>query len=259
MKGSAQVGARRRLTIAALAAVLTVSVISVVAASARPVARHVPSAKRVSSELFDSRATGASVSPSRAVVRARAALAQRLGSQGVVIADRQTGTLRMVGRLDGFLTGASVRPAAQVGMHYVRSHLLAFGLNRADLRTFHLRQDYVDIAGTHHVSWIQRAGGVTAFRSGLKANVTADGRLINVTGPPVHGLQRAVGAPARDRDRRARRRPPLRRCAETRSAARRHGEAGAVRHAARRADGVADPDLGEPGLPRAVGRRRADR
>ena len=123
MKGSDQVGARRRVAVAALAAVLAVSVISVVTASARPVARHMPSAKRVSSELFDSRATGASVAPSRAVVRARAALARRLGSQGVVIADRQTGTLRMVGRLDGFLTGASVRPAAQVGMDYVRSHL----------------------------------------------------------------------------------------------------------------------------------------
>ena len=184
MKGSGQMGARRRVAVAALAAVLAVSVISVVAASARPVARHMPSAKRVSSELFDSRATGASATPSRAVARARATLAQHLGSQGVVIADRQTGTLRMVGRLDGFLTGASVRPAAQVGMDYVRSHLLAFGLSRADLRTFHLRQDYVDIAGTHHISWVQRAGGVTAFRSGLKANVTADGRLINVTGPP---------------------------------------------------------------------------
>ena len=195
MKRSEQVGARRRLTVAALAAVLAVSVISVVSASARPAARHLPSAKRVSSELFDSRATGASVAPSRAVTRARASLARRLGSQGIVIADRQTGTLRMVGRLDGYLTGASARPAAQVGMKYVRSHLLAFGLTRADLRTFHLRQDYVDIAGTHHISWIQRAGGVTAFRSGLKANVTADGRLINVTGPPVHGLRTASTLP----------------------------------------------------------------
>ncbi len=61
MKGSDQVGARRRVAVAALAAVLAVSVISVVSASARPVARHLPSAKRVSSELFDSRATGASV------------------------------------------------------------------------------------------------------------------------------------------------------------------------------------------------------
>ena len=139
-----------------------------------------------------------------------------------MIADRQTGTLRMVGRLDGFLTGASVRPAAQVGMDYVRSHLLAFGLSRADLRTFHLRQDYVDIAGTHHISWIQRAGGVTAFRSGLKANVTADGRLINVTGPPVHGLRAASTLPRVDRDRRARRRSPLRRRADAGAATRGH-------------------------------------
>ncbi len=95
----------------------------------------------------------------------------------------------MVGRLDGFLTHTSVRPAAQVAMNYVGSHLRAFGLNRADLRTFRLRQDYVDIAGTHHISWTQRAGGVIAFRNGLKANVTSDGRLINVTGPPVHGLR----------------------------------------------------------------------
>ena len=68
-------------------------------------------------------------------------------------------------------------------------------MNRADLRTFRLRQDYVDIEGTHHISWIQRAGGVTAFRSGLKANVTADGRLINVTGPPVHGLRAPSALP----------------------------------------------------------------
>ena len=189
MKGSRQAGARRRISIAALAAVLALSVISVVTASARPAASSTPSAKRVSSELFDTRATGASVSPGRAVVRARAALAQHLGSQGVVIADSQTGTLRMVGRLDGFLTGASVRPAPEVAMRYVRSHLRAFGLDRADLRTFQLRQDYVDIAGTHHISWTQSAGGVTAFRTGLKANITADGRLINITGPPVHGLR----------------------------------------------------------------------
>jgi extracellular elastinolytic metalloproteinase len=194
MKGSVQAGARR-LAGAALAAVLAVSVISVVTASAQRAARHVPSAERASSELFDSRATGASVAPSRAVVRARAALQKHLGTQGIVIVDRQTGTLRMVGRLDGFLTGASVRPASQIGIGYVRAHLRAFGLSRGDLRTFHLRQDYVDIAGTHHVSWVQRAGGVTAFRSGLKANVTADGRLINVTGPPVHGLEVSSALP----------------------------------------------------------------
>lgn len=189
MRGSAQPSAQRRITVAALAAVLTLSVVSVVAASPRTLGAGNAHARRASSELFDTRATGATLSPSRAVLRARAALARSLGSQGVVIADPRTGTLRMVGRLDGFLTGTSVRPAAQVAMDYVRSHLRAFGLSRTDLRTFHLRQDYVDIVGTHHLSWTQVAGGVAAFQNGLKANVTHDGHLINLTGSPVHGLR----------------------------------------------------------------------
>jgi len=166
-----------------------------VGASARPIATH---ARRASSELFDSRATSAPVSARGAVLRARVALARSLGSQGVVIADPLTGTLRMIGRLDGFLTHASGRPAPRVGMDYVRSHLRAFGLSRADLRTFQLRQDYVDIVGTHHLSWTQRVGGLIAFRSGLKANVTSDGRLINLTGSPVHGLRIASSFPRVD-------------------------------------------------------------
>jgi hypothetical protein len=196
MRESDQPGATRRFAIAALAGVLTLSVVSVVTASARPTgvtASH--QTRRASTELFDSRAAGAPVSPGRAVLRARASLARSLGSQGVVSADPQTGTLRMVGRLDGFLTGASDRPASQVAMDYVRSHLRAFGLNRADLRTFRLRQDYVDIVGTHHLSWTQVAGGVTVFRNGLKANVTSDGRLINLTGSPVHALRAASSLP----------------------------------------------------------------
>ena len=193
-----QAGVWRRASIAMLAAVVALSVVWAVGASARPIGAGATHARRVSSELFDSRATGAAVSPSRAVVRARTALARHLGSQGVVIADPSTGTLRMVGRLDGFLTGASGRPASQVALDYVRAHLRAFGLTRTDLRTFQLRQDYVDIAGTHHVSWTQRAGGLTAFRSGLKANVTSEGRLINLTGPPVHGLRIASSFPHLD-------------------------------------------------------------
>jgi extracellular elastinolytic metalloproteinase len=189
MRGSVSLGARRRVAVATLAAVLAVSVVSAITASARPIGVGATHARRASSELFDSRAMGAPISPGRGVLRARAALAQSLGSQGVVIADPRTGTLRMVGKLDGFLTGVSVRPASRVAMDYVHSHLRAFGLDRTDLRTFHLRQDYVDIAGTHHISWTQRSGGVTAFQNGLKANVTGDGRLINVTGSPVHALR----------------------------------------------------------------------
>lgn len=146
--------------------------------------------------FLDSRTAGSAVGLSRKVADARLALAQTLGSQGVVDADTTTGTLRFVGRLDGFLTGPSSKPAATVALDFVRANRTAFGLSRADLRTFQLRQDYVDILGTHHLSWVQRVGGVEAFPNGLKANVTRAGRLINVSGSPAAGL-RAPAASAR--------------------------------------------------------------
>jgi hypothetical protein len=138
---------------------------------------------------FDIRARGTGVRPSVRSVRARAALAQRLGSQSVIVSDDVTGTLRMVGRLDGFLTGPSRRRASDVAMGFVRSNLRAFGLSKTDLRTFHLRQDYVDIDGTHHISWTQSWRGIPVFHNGLRAAVTKRGRLVNMTGSPVHGLR----------------------------------------------------------------------
>ena len=106
-----------------------------------------------------------------------------------------TGTLWMVGRLDGFLTARSARPARTVAMRFVRSNLAAFGLTNADVETFRLRQDYVDIAGVHHLSWTQSKRGIQVFHNGLRANVTAEGRLVNVTGSPVHGIRVASTVP----------------------------------------------------------------
>ena len=145
---------------------------------------------------FDIRARGgAAVAPSARTARARVELARRLGSQGVIESDPLTGTLRMVGRLDGYLTGRSARPAKAVAIGYVRSNLAAFGLTKADLKTFRLRQDYVDIAGVHHISWTQAKRGVPVFHNGLRANVTDDGRLINLTGSPVHAIRIASAVP----------------------------------------------------------------
>jgi hypothetical protein len=131
----------------------------------------------------------------RRVAAARTDLARSLGRLGLVQADRVTGTLRFVGRLDGFLTRPSARAPRRVAMGYVRAHRVAFGLTAADLRTFAFRRDYVDVAGTHHLAWIQRAGGIPVFQNGLAASVTADGRLVNVTGSPVHRLRPNATAP----------------------------------------------------------------
>ena len=137
----------------------------------------------------DIRATRPAAAVPERTAAARTALARSLGRLGVLSSDRTTGTLRFVGRLDGFLSGPSSRSASSIALSYVRANRVAFGLRATDLRTLSLREDYVDIDGTHHLSYVQRAGGLTLFGQGLRASVTANGRLINLTGGPMSGLR----------------------------------------------------------------------
>jgi hypothetical protein len=93
-----------------------------------------------------------------------------------------------VGRTDAFLTAPSSASAASIALGYVTAKAAAFGLTASDLAGLTLARDYVDILGTHHLSWTQSASGIPAFGNGLQANVTKDGRLINVYGSPVASL-----------------------------------------------------------------------
>ena len=179
-------GRRASAISASLIVVVSLS-LSSTTASARQDPR-LPSLLRPTSAdgFFDSRLGAPAVGAPARVARARADLGRSLGPLGVVQPDAVTGTLRFVGRLDGFLTAPSHRPATEVALRYVNANLVAFGLSPSDLRTLELRRDYVDILGTHHLSWVQRVGGVPVFGAGLQASVTRDGRLVNVTGSPVH-------------------------------------------------------------------------
>ncbi|HEY7045504.1 MAG TPA: hypothetical protein VH419_17670, partial [Nocardioidaceae bacterium] len=114
-----------------------------------------------------------------------------LGSEAVVDMDGLTGTPRQLARLDGFLTRRSALPASAVAMGYVRTHATALGLTQRDIAGLRLARNYVDIAGTHHLSYVQYAGGVPLFGNGLQANVTRDGRLLSLGGSPVSGLHAA--------------------------------------------------------------------
>ncbi|TQJ07718.1 M36 family metallopeptidase [Lapillicoccus jejuensis] len=123
-----------------------------------------------------------------------------LGSASVDL-DPLTLTPRNLTVLQGYLTGPSAAPAADVALGYVRSHLAALGLDQADLATLSSAKDYVDVEGIHHLSWTQSVRGVPVFGNGLKANVAKDGRLISVQGSPVHGLAALAaraGSPALD-------------------------------------------------------------
>jgi extracellular elastinolytic metalloproteinase len=136
---------------------------------------------------------GASVAPRDPA--AVAALRSQLGAQGVVAVDSRTGGLRMVGRLDGFLTAASSADAADVALGFVRANLDAFGLTAADVDNLVLVRRTATVGGIQRLFWQQRARGVPSLDSGLRANVAADGRLINVVGSPSRGVRSATVAP----------------------------------------------------------------
>ncbi|MCW2794866.1 MAG: peptidase fungalysin [Nocardioides sp.] len=123
-----------------------------------------------------------------------------LGASGVLDIDGTTGTVRILEKLDGALTGPSSGAAAKIAMRYVTNHHSALGLRKADLDTFHLRRAYLDIAGNHHLSWNQTIDGVQVFSNGLTATVDDQGRLLTVGGSPVSGAAApAARNPATDR------------------------------------------------------------
>jgi extracellular elastinolytic metalloproteinase len=128
---------------------------------------------------------------------ATARLRGSLGDEALLDIDGTTGTPRLVTRLDGFLTRKSAKSAAAVTLAYVDAHHDALGLTAKDLRTFHLRRDYVDVGGTHHLSWTQRVGGVEVFGNGLTSAVTEAGRLVSLGGSPVSEAAAAPTAATR--------------------------------------------------------------
>ena len=135
----------------------------------------------------------------RAIVAAPTATAvntlrDQLGVQGIVDIDPNTGTPRRVARIDGFLTAATKKKPADVALGYVAAHADVFGLDAAALAGLTLRQDYVDLVGTHHLSFVQTADGIRVFGNGLKAHVAKDGRLISVDGSPVKSLPVTAGS-----------------------------------------------------------------
>jgi hypothetical protein len=128
--------------------------------------------------------------------RATRALASPTDSgQTVLDLSGTTGTVRWLGRLDGFLTGPSDQPPATVALGYVSDNAAALGLVPADLATFHLARDYRDITGTHHLFFTQRIGGSTVQGDGLTASVDRAGQLLTIGGTPVSTASQAGTLP----------------------------------------------------------------
>ena len=158
------------------------ALVAAIAAVPGPADGHPTAARPTSASSNPARGDDLGHFDSRRAVRSRGA---SFGGGALFEADPATGTVRILQKLDGYLTGPSGRPARSIALTYVRQHHVALGLTAADLKTFDFHRDYVDIEGTHHLSWTQEIGGQKVFDAGLQAAVTRTGRLLTVSGSPV--------------------------------------------------------------------------
>jgi extracellular elastinolytic metalloproteinase len=103
-------------------------------------------------------------------------------------------------RAGGFLTRPSEQRPATVALGFVRDHPATFGLDEGDLDGLRLTRAYRSGSGAVHLQWEQVYRGIPVFGPGLRANVDADGRLINIGGgaqadPHVASIEPRLPAP----------------------------------------------------------------
>src|SRR3954453_10821037 len=118
------------------------------------------------------------------VAAAQADLRERLGAEGVVSADPQTGTPSVVARTDGFLPPVTGDGPATTVLDYVRAHPEVFRLDAGDLDALTLADRYNSPDGVTHLRWEQSYRGIPAIDSELAADVAPGGRIVDITGAP---------------------------------------------------------------------------
>ena len=127
--------------------------------------------------------------PPDSLQRAQERLADSLGSEGFADAAGPFGATSFVGRSDGYLTGASDASARAVTLDYVADHSRAFGLGDAEIEALELTDAYTSIDGVRHLTFSQMLDGVPSYDTFVRSNVTEAGKLVNVSGGPVGGLE----------------------------------------------------------------------
>src|SRR3954447_2344274 len=125
-------------------------------------------------------------------------LSKRLGAQAVVDVDNATGTPRVLGRLNGTLTGPSADSPTEIADAYVRAHLSDLGLTTSDLDTLAASTATTAPSGITEVRWAQAVDGIPSANTELRVNVTRDGRVLSVLGSPAHDMDVDSTTPAID-------------------------------------------------------------
>src|SRR5215207_1724374 len=189
--------AHRRLTAAAAAALLALAALPAAAGAVAPPADQGGATRGGPRPFLDVRqpAIDRATRPNATAPRelpaddraARRRLVRTLGRQAVLDADPLTGTPRVLGKLNGTLTGPRAGDPADIALDYVRDRAPALGLSEGDLTGLRPADRYT-ARGVTHLRWQQVVRGVPAYDNDLRVNVDGDGRVINVLGTPRHAL-----------------------------------------------------------------------
>src|SRR3954471_15319168 len=116
----------------------------------------------------------------------RDALQARYGALAVVDLDADTGTPRVLERVDGALSAPASGSAASIAAAWVDDHLADLGLSADDLAS---EPEVTSLpGGISSVRWRQGVDGVLAADRSLRVNVASDGRVLNALGSPAHDL-----------------------------------------------------------------------
>ena len=90
---------------------------------------------------------------------------------------------------DGYLTGPTPGDPLEIAKEYMTSHAEQFGLSPADISNIRVTDRYTDAdCGITHIYLRQLYNGLEVSNANFVVNVMPDGRLINVAGGFVGGL-----------------------------------------------------------------------
>lgn len=115
-------------------------------------------------------------------------LRRELGSLGTVAAGERGG-VDFVGRSDAYLTGPGGGSAASIALRWISDNSRGLGLGADGPGTLELTDSYSSLKGVQHLRFEQIIGGLPAWGPPIKANLTAEGELINVSGVPAGGVE----------------------------------------------------------------------
>ena len=105
----------------------------------------------------------------------------------------RTGAPSRISSTRGSLTEPSFAPALEVAQSFLQSNLALLNLSAEDVRELRVAREFVTRHnGVTHLTFQQQAHGIDVFGAAIEANVSRDGRVLNLSGEPMADMHAGV-------------------------------------------------------------------